>query len=209
MSRASWIALFCLGAFFVAPAQQPKVSIASIESLIRSQQYDQALQLTRSALRETPVSFQLWTLEGIVLSIKGSNDDALNAFEKALSLSPDYPAALKGAVQLLYQSQDKRAIPLLEKILKAAPRDETAHEMLATLEATQGDCAAAIDHFLLSGEVMGTHPQSLEAYGYCLVQTKQPEKAIPVFEKLAALLPQSTYVEYDLAVLLIETKQDE
>lgn len=209
MFRTRWIIPFALGAAFAAQGQESKVSVASIESLIRSQQYDQALQLTKSALHETPNSFQLWTLEGIVLSIKGSNDDALGAFQKALSLSPDYVAALKGAVQLLYPAQDKRAIPLLESILKIEPKDQTAHEMLATLDAMQGDCQGANDHFLLSGDAISTHPRSLEEYGYCLVQTNQREKAIPIFQRLAALLPQRTYLKYDLVVLLIETKQNE
>ena len=191
----------------VAQGQQAKVSIASIESLIRSKEYDQALQLTKSGLHEMPNDFRLWTLEGIVLSIKGSNQDALIAFDRALSLSPNYVAALKGKVQLLNPTQDKRAIPLLEKILKADPKDETAHEMLAILQGKQGNCQAAVAHFVLSAEVIANHPSSLEVYGYCLQQTKHPQKAIPVFEQLAALLPQQTYPKYDLAVLLLETKQ--
>ena len=207
--RTGWTGLLVLSTAIAAQAQQSKTTVASIESLIRSQQYDQALQLTRSALHEAPRSYQLWTLQGIALSIKGSNTDALAAFEKALRFSPDYPPALKGAVQLLYQSQDKRAIPLLQKILKAEPKDQTAHEMLATLDAIQGDCTAAIDHFLLSADVIAPHPHSLEAYGYCLVQTGQQEKAIPVFQQLVALLPQRTYLKYDLAVLLLQSKQND
>ncbi len=207
MLRTGCVGLFILGASFGARGQQTKVSIASIESLIRSHEYDQALQVTRSALLETPNDFRLWTLEGIVLSIKGNNHDALNAFETALNFSPNYPAALKGEVQLLYQAHDKRAIPLLEKILKADPKDETAHEMLAILEEREENCRAANDHFLLSADVIGTHPDSLEAYGYCLVHTGQAQKAISVFEQLAALLPQRTYPKYDLAVALVATKQ--
>jgi tetratricopeptide (TPR) repeat protein len=209
MFHSRCIALFVLGAALAAQAQPAQTPIASIESLIRSQQYDQALQAAQSALLKTPNDFRLWTLEGLVLSIKGSNQDALNAFERALSLSPNYAAALKGEVQLLYQTQDNRAIPLLERILKADPKDETAHEMLAILEQRQENCRAANDHFILSAEVIGTHPGSLEAYGYCLVHTKQPQKAISVFEQLAALLPQRTYPKYDLAVLLVEMKQNE
>jgi tetratricopeptide (TPR) repeat protein len=205
----STCALLLLGGSLVATGQQIKAPIESIESSIRSQQYDQALQMTKSALRQTPKDFRLWTLEGIVLSIKGSNQDAMNAFEKALSLSPNFPAALKGEVQLLYQAQDERAIPLLEKILKADPKDETAHEMFANLEEKRGNCDAAIDHFLLSTEAISNHPGSLEEYGNCLVQAKQPQKAIPVFEQLAALLPGSTYPKYDLAVLLIEAKRND
>jgi tetratricopeptide (TPR) repeat protein len=209
MVRTGCVALLLLSASLVAPGQQTRVSIESIESLIRSQQYDRALEMTRSALYQTPNDFRLWTLEGIVFSIKGSNHDAIDAFQKALSFSPNYSAALKGEVQLLYQARDKRAVPLLERILKADPKDQTAHEMLANLEERQGNCQAAIDHFLLSADAISTHPGSLEAYGNCLVQAKQPQKAILVFEQLAALLPGSTYPKYDLAVLLVEAKQND
>jgi tetratricopeptide (TPR) repeat protein len=201
--------LFILAAVLATQGQQEKVSIASIEGLIRSQEYDRALETTRSALHETPSDFRLWTLEGIAFSLKGSNQDALNAFENALRLSPNYAAALKGEAQLLYQAQDMRAVPLLERILKADPKDETAHEMLANLERKQGNCRAAIDHFFLSSEVIAHHPDSLEAYSYCLVDMGQPEKAVSVLEQLAALLPERTYPKYDLAVVLVETKQDE
>src|SRR5208283_1097327 len=207
MFQARRLVLFILGAAFLAHGQATKVPVATIESLIRSQEYDQALQLTKSALHETPNDFRLWTLEGIVLSIKGSNQEALIAFDKALSLSPSYAAALKGKAQILFQTQDKRAIPLFGKILKLEPKDETAHEMLANLLGRLGNCQAAIGHFLQSAQLIANHPSSLEVYGYCLQQTKQPQMAIPVFGQLAALLPQQTYPKYDLAVLLLETKQ--
>lgn len=207
MFRSGFAVFFVWAAVFAAQGQQANAPIAAIESLIRSQQYDQALESARSALQQAPGNFQLWTLEGVVLSLKGRSDGAINAYEKALSLSPNYPAALRGEVQLLFTAQDKRAIPLLERILKADPRDKTAHEMLALLEAKQGNCKIANEHFLQSGDVIATHPQSLEAYGNCLVNTQRQQEAISVFEQLSALLPQRTYPKYDLAVMLVETKQ--
>lgn len=209
MLRTGCTVLLLIGASFLVQGQQATAPIASIEGLIRSQEYDQALEAARSALHDTPRDFRLWTLEGIVLSIKGNNRDAFGAFQRALILSPNYTAALKGEVQLLYPTQDKRAIPLLERILKADPRDATANEMLANLERRQDNCQAAIDHFLLSGDLIKTHPDSLEAYGYCLVQITQPQKAVSIFEQLATLLPERVYPKYDLAVVLVETKQDE
>jgi tetratricopeptide (TPR) repeat protein len=194
---------------FVAPGQESRTSVASIESLIRSHEYSQALEATKAALHENPRDSQFWTLEGIVLSLQGNKQGALTAFNKALSFSPKYPAALKGKVEILYETQDKRAIPALKEILSADPKDETAHEMLAMLEAKQGNCQAADEHFLLSAEAIKTHPESLEAYGYCLIQTKQAEQAVPVFEQLSALLPEKSYPQYDLAVALIEAKQNE
>jgi tetratricopeptide (TPR) repeat protein len=202
-------ALVVAGAAVLGQGQQAGSSVASIESLIRSHQYDQALQATKSGLHNTPSDFRLWTLQGIILSIEGSSTEALTAFDKSLRLSPNYGPALKGEVQLLYQSNDKRAIPLIERILKADPRDQTAREMLAMLQRMRGDCKAAIDQFLLTREAIATHPESLEAYGYCLVQTKHFQEAIPVFERLVALVPDRTYPKYDLAVILVTTKQND
>ena len=119
MFRSCAIALI-FAASFAAEAQQTGASIATIESLIRSQQYEAALHGIKSGLSEKPSDFRLWTLEGIVLSIQNKNDEALTAFDKALHYSPGYPAALRGKVEILYQSQDKRAIPLLEAIVKGA-----------------------------------------------------------------------------------------
>jgi tetratricopeptide (TPR) repeat protein len=201
--------LLCMCVSVAAQAQGSKTSVASIEALVRSHEYRQALDATKSALHESPRDFRLWTLEGIVLSIQGDKQSALTAFEKALSFSPKYSPALKGKVEILYEAQDKRAIPALEAILSADPKDETAHEMFAMLEEKQGNCQAANEHFLLSENMTQTHPQSLEAYGYCLMQTKQPEKAVQVFEQLSALLPEKTYPKYDLAVALADAKQND
>jgi Flp pilus assembly protein TadD len=198
-----------LFASLAAQGQKATISIASIESLIRSQKYDEALQSTETALRVAPNDFKVWTLQAIAHSLKGDRQDALRDFDKALSISPNYIAALKGEAQLLYPMRDKRAISVLNKIVQLSPKDSTAHEMLGVLEQKHGLCKEAIGNFLLSGEVIETHPASLEAYGFCLAQTEHLQQAIDVYGRLAALIPQSTYPRYDMAVLLVQTKQYE
>ena len=121
---------FFSGALCTAIGQQPAPSVTAIESLIRSLQYDQALAMTRSALEQRPTDFRLWTLEGIIFSMQDKAQSAQSAFEKALRISPQYAPALKGEVQILYDQGDNRAIPLLERILKDDPKDQTAHQML-------------------------------------------------------------------------------
>lgn len=185
----------------------PKSSIAEIESLIRSRQYDQAVALSQADLQKTPSDYRLWTIQGIALSLKGDTSQALTSFDRALRLSPVFAPALKGEVEILFRSGDRRAIPLLERILKADPRDLTAHEMLAMLDRREGKCAGANEHFAIAADAMNTHAESLEAYGYCLVESRQPEKAVPVFEKLVSLLPDRTYPTYDLAVVQVLAEQ--
>src|SRR5271166_1883391 len=171
---------FFSGALSTAIGQQPSPSVTAIESLIRSRQYDQALALTRSALEQRPTDFRLWTLEGIIFSMQHKAQPAQSAFEKALRISPQYAPAVKGEVQILYDQGDHRAIPLLERILKEDPKDQTAHEMLALLERKKDRCEPAVVHFAASQDATEKHTESLEAYGYCLVQLKKFQEAIPV-----------------------------
>lgn len=191
----------------VASGQQGAAPIASIESLIRTGQYDQAQESIQSTLREKPNDPRTWSLQGIVFSIQHRDAEALKAFDKALSLSPNYVPALRGKIELLYRAKDKGAIPALENLLKTNPKDEVANEMLAVMEARAANCRSAIIHFQASAEAVAKHPESLELYGYCLQQTRQTQRAIAAFQQLAAIVPDKAYPKYDLAVLLVETKQ--
>lgn len=206
MRRCLLIAV-ALALTFPSLAQKTSGSITSIESLIRSQQYDQARAALRSALRERPSDFRLWALQGICAGLQGDDRAALAAFDHALRISPDYVPALRGEIEDLYKTGDKRAIPLLERLLRSDPNDLTAHEMLGTLEQRGGNCRQAVVQFEASKEAIANHPGSLEAYGYCLSRLGRTADAIPVFRQLIPLVPGSTYPVYDLAVLLVSTKQ--
>jgi tetratricopeptide (TPR) repeat protein len=203
------ISLFAAVSEPSAAGQTPTPAVSEIESLIRSRQYDQALQMTTSALKQQPTNFRIWTLKGIILSMQGKTSDAQHALESALRISPQYPPAMKAEAQLLYLQNDKRAIPLLKQLLKADSNDLTAHEMLAVLERREEKCEDAVAHFEASRDAIDKHAESLEAYGYCLVQMKRFQDAVPVFEKLVSLLPDREYPKYDLAVALLASKQNE
>src|SRR5215469_15726213 len=85
----------------IAHAQQDRVAVVVLENLIRSKQYDRAVEVAQQRLRESPRDYRIWTLKGIALSLKGSSSDAVIAFVNALRISPDYGPALKGQVQVL------------------------------------------------------------------------------------------------------------
>jgi tetratricopeptide (TPR) repeat protein len=200
---------FAIALFAAAHGQNAKVSISNIESLIRSQQYDQALSTLKVVLRSSPGDFKLWTLQGICLALQGNDKQAVTAFDHALRISPNYAPALQGEIQILFKSGDKLAIPLLQRALKSDPDNLTAHEMLGMLQKKSGNCQVAVTHFVRSKDVIATHPASLEAYGYCLTRLDRMAEAIPVFRQLVPLLPGQSYPSYDLAVLLVSTHANE
>ena len=203
------VLLACASLLFPQVPAAPKNSISDIESLIRNQQFDEAFHALQRALRSSPGNYRLWTLEGVCYGLQGRDREAMAAFDHAIRISPNYMPALKGAVQILYKTGNKRAIPLLLKVLKSDPNDITAHEMLGMLYKKSGDCQSAVTHFDKSNQALSGHPESLEAFGYCLYSLNRTADAIPVFQQLIPLLPGQSYPSYDLAIVLSANRRNE
>lgn len=163
---------------------------AAIGSALQSKDFDHALELLKPALRQTPESDILWTMQGVALSGKGQNKEALASFRHALKIAPDNVRALEGAVQIEYEAGNPSAIPLLKRMLRLRPNDETSHGMLAVLSYQQGDCPTAVDHFAKAGSLLQSQLPALHAYATCLVKLKKLDQAVEVFEKALALNPQ-------------------
>src|SRR6266576_3676676 len=180
-------------------AQTTADRMASITSELKAGEFDRALQVLDLELKRNPNSAQLWTMRGLALSGKGDKKQALAAFRKALGVAPDYLPALEGAAQIEYESGDKDAVVLLQRILKLLPRDPTSHAMLAVLAYRQGDCPVAVQHFEQSGPLVDSQPGALQEYGACLLRLKQNEKAVTAFSRALAQSNGDPGARYRLA----------
>src|SRR6185312_3988462 len=179
----------------------PSASSASIESALRNHDYQHALQLSQSAVQQSPKNPKLWALQGIALSGLGRSPEALAAYNRALAFAPDYLPALEGAAELEYQAGSKRALPLLERVVKLRPDDPTANAMLGVVKFKQHDCASAVEHFRASWQLTSSQPAALAQYGTCLMNLDKAEDAVPVFQRLLALQPDDSHSRYNLAVV--------
>ena len=183
------------------------VQIEPITAALRAKDFEKALQLSGASLKEFPNNAQLWALQGIAFAGKGDNKNALAAFQRALKISPDYIAALAGAVQILYAEGDPKAIPLLTRLVQLRPGDPTSHAMLAVFEYREGKCEAAVADFEKAGTLLDSQPDGQRAYGACLMELKQTDKAIPVFEKLVTSHPDDPRAHRSLAAVYLAAGQ--
>src|SRR5690349_7723411 len=127
MPRLNTLALLALTISLIAFGQTgpPSSSAAQIQTALRAGEFEQAAQLSDTALKTSPANATLWTMKGIALSRLGRDKEALAAYNRALAISPEYIAALEGAAELEYKAGSSRAAPLLERILKVRPDDAT------------------------------------------------------------------------------------
>ena len=174
--------------------------VGAIQDALRSKNYQQALELSRQALRSSPANVQIGTMKAMALSGLGRKQDALAAYTKVLIGSPQYLPALEGAAEIEYQQGNSRASTHLNEILKQRPHDPTAHAMLAVLAYKKRDYKDAVANFRESSAVLPSQPKAMAEYGACLVQVNQPAEAVPVFAGLLELQPDNQGVRYDLAL---------
>ncbi len=182
-----------------AHGQTPANQADPISAALRAGQFDKAVELSRAALQQSPNNAQLWTLQGIAFSSKGSNKEALVAFQKALKLSPNSVPALAGASQIYYEAGNQAAVPLLNRLVQLRPEEPTAHAMLAVLAFQRGDCVTAVPHFAKGGQLIDSQLDALHAYSTCLVKLKHFEDAITVFQRALTLHPDDTRERHILA----------
>ncbi|PYQ37564.1 MAG: hypothetical protein DMG99_20880, partial [Acidobacteria bacterium] len=88
----------------VVLGQSANNRIEIIASALRNREFDSALQLLQPALKASPKNPQLWMFQGLAYSGKGDQKSALNSYQSALKVSPDYLPALEGAAQLQYEA---------------------------------------------------------------------------------------------------------
>jgi len=134
-----------------------------IASALGENDFPRALELVRPALAAAPANAQLWAMQGVAYVGVGQKKEGLASFLKSLNFAPNYLPALEGAIQIEYEAGSKRAIPLLERMLRLRPTDSVSRGMLAVLEYQQGDCAAAAPQFEKAGTLFASQPTALHA----------------------------------------------
>ena len=194
------MAIFLLSSI-VAFGQSTPAPAESIISSLKAGKYEEARELVVAALKQSPGDARLWTLNGVALTRLGQKDEALEAYNRALRISPAYLPALEGAAESEYQNGSQRAVPLLEEIVKMQPEGKTAHAMLGGLAFKRSDCKTAVEEFARSEPLIDSQASALQQYGSCLVKLNGPQQAIPVFERIAGLQSADEKARYNLALV--------
>ena len=95
--RHLWLALALLVAIGPSASAQTTEAVDAVTAALRAGDFGQAAERSRVALTKAPNDARLWTLNGLALAGVGRRAEALRSFERALTIDPNYLAALEGA----------------------------------------------------------------------------------------------------------------
>ncbi|MGA3011345.1 MAG: tetratricopeptide repeat protein [Terracidiphilus sp.] len=170
-------------------------------------QYDAAESAYRRILASDPKSAPANAGLAHLLIARKQYPEAETFLRAALAQTPDDPA-LTAQLATVLAAQDKaEALPLLQKLHDAHPKDAAITRMLAEVLAEAGD-AAGSDHFYVA--LLAASPQDpvlLVAHGQNLIRQLKYAEAFAAFDKATRLDPSNTDAWSGLAFAASKTNQ--
>jgi len=205
MGRSGAVVLIGFSILWTLPVSSKTAT--DVAAALSHGEFQQAVQLADSILRERPRDAQVWTLRGVAFAQWGRQSESLASFNRALAVSPNYMPALQGAAQLTYARHERSASQFLQRIVDIDPKNATAHAMLAGLAAESQNCPVAIKEFRDAVSVVQTNADALMQYGDCELAEHQVQNAIETFRQILKLRPDESSAKYKLAVALGDTAE--
>ena len=150
----------------------------------------EVFEQTSTLTKQYPNSLGLWNLLGISAAQIGKLDKAIDAFNKAISIKPDYADAYNNLGNAL-QEQGKlgEAIEAYNKALTIKPNYDEAYNNMGNALKEQGKLDKAIEAFT---KALSIQPDNTAAYnnmGNVLKDQGKPEEAIEAYNKAISKRP--------------------
>ena len=160
-----------------------------------------ALEIVRALTEKRPRFVPALKLEGMLLQESGRPDDALVAYESALTLAPNDPdLMLKAGSMNLVSGHLERATSLLTQRLRLLPADEDASYYLAQALHLQGENDHALAVLKTATGKNAGHPPLWQKFGELLCSAGQYAEALPWLQKARQADSSLERLPFDIAV---------
>ncbi|MDG2473914.1 MAG: tetratricopeptide repeat protein [Paracoccaceae bacterium] len=185
--------------------------INSLNELYNQRQFKKVLDRVSHLLQKFPTSAFLHNMCGRSYTSLSQLDAALMAYNKAVTIKPDYADAYYNmGVVLNEQDKPKQAIKAYNKALDIKPDFTQAYYNMANTFKEQGNLEKAIEAYQ---KALDNKPDYAEAYnnmGNALKEQGKLEKAIGAYNKALDIKPDYLYAYSNIgAVLQKQGKSEE
>jgi len=137
---------------------------------------------------------------GSVLADKGQIDEAIDHYQKALEIQPDYVGAQNNLGTVLFQNKRlDEAIVIFQKVLKAQPGLAEANNNLGAAFFQKGQINEAIAYYRKAVAIQPLNAEFQSNLGYALFQGGKVREAIAHYQTSLEIEPKNANTCNDLA----------
>ena len=183
----------------------PEDQLKPLIDLYTQGQYQKTLDKSSQLLEQYPYSINLYNIIGASNKGLGKLDEAIEAFNKALSIKPDYAEAYYNmGVILKKQGKLDEAIEAFNKALSIKPDYAEAYYNMGNALKNQGKLKEAIEAY---NNAISIKPDYAEAYsnmGNALQEQGRLDEAIEAFKKALSIKPDHARAQNNLGLTLYD-----
>jgi tetratricopeptide (TPR) repeat protein len=180
---------------------KPKVVFSIMSTLIiifgywtfeRNRLWNDPVAFWEDAAKKSPNHFRSHANLGVSYLDAKQYDAALEAFKKALTLTPPYPTEIYSNIGVLYlgRGQQDLARQNLNRALSLNSNNYVARDLLGTLDRKQGNYDQALKHYQAAININPIFAPSYHNLGILYMDMGELDNAVSVFKQAIVLRPK-------------------
>lgn len=185
------------------PDEYPDINIHRGEVHAGMREYNKAIEFYRKALLTHPDSVDAYGLMGLSYVRLGDHQQALECFDKAIGIRPDYRGYYNKGGVLVRLGRNDEAISNYKMALANNPNHFESRINLASTISNSGRPEEAIPHFLGALDVDPGNRVALYNLAVTLIKLGRHGEALDYADKLVGLHPSYVDAKYLKASILV------
>ena len=171
---------------------------------------ERALERLRIAVKKDGGLWEAWHNLGVVLFAVGDDDEAIQAFGRAVSINPAHTASLMARAEALRRAgEKKKARADYQEVLERNPNDVQAYARMASLLRESGDNEDALDVLREALRSVGGRAPIYVELGLVYQAQGRDDLAELLLTKAAALDEKNPMIWNALAMVAMERGKDQ
>ena len=183
--------------------EPPQEQLENLLNLYTQGQHNQALNQALQLQQQFPKSVNLFNIIGAVNKSLGKLDDAIIAYQNALSIKPDLAETHYNMGNALKdQGKLEEAIEAYNKAIAIKPDYAEAYYNMGIVLKDQGKLEEAIEAYDNAVSVKPDYAEARNNIGITLKEQDKLDEAIEAYRKALSIKPDYAEVYYNMGIVL-------
>ena len=177
----------------------PQETINQLITLFNQGKFSETVDQAQACTKKYPNAFNVWNILGVGNNVLGKVDEAIKAYERALSINPNFADAHHNIGNALFeQGKLDQAIEAYKKSLDLEPNNAEAYFNMGNTLQEQGRLDESISSYIRAIRINPNHAGVHNNMGNAFFDQQKLDEAIKAYSKSVNLKSDNSKAYYSL-----------